>query len=120
MIEFPEQLDRSKLYYSIGEVAKALDIEKSTLRFWEDEFQQLIPSKSPGGQRRYNEEDVETILKIKYLLKREKFTLNGARDKLNNWDGYKRPHNVAESIKSECNEALRLIEEFTENYVNDD
>jgi len=34
-----------KLYYSIGEVAKAFDVKPSLLRFWEKEFKEIHPKK---------------------------------------------------------------------------
>ena len=35
-----------KLYYSIGEVSKAFNVNASLIRFWEKEFQELNPKKT--------------------------------------------------------------------------
>ena len=50
-----------KLYYSIGEVAKAFDVKPSLLRFWEKEFKEIHPKKKQSGNRKYTPENVLTI-----------------------------------------------------------
>ena len=50
-----------KLYYSIGEVAKAFDVKPSLLRFWEKEFKEIHPKKKQSGTRKYTTENVLTI-----------------------------------------------------------
>ena len=35
-----------KRYYSIGEIAKAFNVNTSLLRFWEKEFKEIQPKKS--------------------------------------------------------------------------
>jgi DNA-binding transcriptional MerR regulator len=70
----------AKLYYKIGEVCEIAGLPPHVLRFWEHEFPQLIPSKSPKGHRLYRKRDIETILKIKELLYDRKFTIKGARE----------------------------------------
>ncbi len=76
-----------KLYYRIGEVAEYLDVEPSTLRYWEKEFRQIRPVKR-NNERLYRPEDVETLELIKFLLKEEKYTIEGARAKLAKRKGY--------------------------------
>ena len=71
-----------KLYYSIGEVSKITDLKQYVLRYWETEFKQLNPNKNKAGNRTYRQKDIDTILKIKNLLYREKFTIEGARKML--------------------------------------
>ena len=70
----------AKLYYKIGEVCEIAGLPPHVLRFWEHEFVQLVPSKSPKGHRLYRKRDIETILKIKDLLYERKFTIKGARE----------------------------------------
>ena len=54
--------------YSIQEVSLKLKIPKHTLRFWEKEFKDiLIPLRTAGGQRRYTDEHVSIIRKIRKL-----------------------------------------------------
>jgi len=68
-----------KLYYSIGEVAKAFDVNTSLIRYWEQEFPIIKPKKNKKGNRYFTPSDIEN-LKIIYLLVKEKgYTLDGAR-----------------------------------------
>lgn len=71
-----------KLYYSIGEVSKITSLKQYVLRYWETEFPQLRPSKNRAGNRIYRPEDIKLILQIKKLLYDEKYTIEGARRKL--------------------------------------
>lgn len=71
-----------KLYFRIGEVARLCDVPAYVLRFWESEFSQLRPNKGGTGQRLYRRRDVETALRIKYLLYDEGYTIPGARQLL--------------------------------------
>lgn len=112
---WPDSLEKNKLYYSIGELSDSLDIQQSTLRYWEDEFEHLNPDHSPGGQRRYRQEDVETVLKIKHLLRKEKFKIDGAQQKLNNWNTYRSPLKTANQIQTLCDESLEEIQNFMES-----
>ncbi|MBN1300277.1 MAG: MerR family transcriptional regulator [Melioribacteraceae bacterium] len=68
-----------KLYYSISEVSKLTGLEQYILRYWETEFDQLKPSKNRAGNRIYTNKDITTILKIKKLLREEKYTIEGAK-----------------------------------------
>lgn len=72
----------SKLYYRIGEVSGIVGVEPHVLRYWETEFRSVRPQKSAKGQRVYSRRDVETLLRVKDLLYREKFTIAGARKRL--------------------------------------
>jgi len=73
-----------KLYYSIGEVSKATELKQYVLRYWETEFKPLSPSKNKAGNRTYRQKDIDTIQRIKDLLYRQKFTIEGARKMLSN------------------------------------
>lgn len=68
-----------KMYYKIGEISKALSLNPSVLRFWETEFCQLKPRKSPSGQRLYSKDDLNLLLSIRKLLYNDKLTIEGAR-----------------------------------------
>lgn len=72
----------NKLYFRIGEVADLLAVKPYVLRYWETEFPDIKPSKSKSGQRLYKRRDVEMLVRIKDLLYRDRFTINGARKKL--------------------------------------
>ena len=71
-----------KLYYSIGEVSKMVDLKSYVLRYWETEFKQLNPPKNRAGNRTYRQKDIEIVLKIKNLLYNKKYTIDGARSNL--------------------------------------
>ena len=73
-IEIPD-----KLYFKIGEVSEIAGVQPSVLRFWETEFKQINPKRTPSGQRLYRRNDIDTILKIKELLYDKKFTIQGAK-----------------------------------------
>ena len=71
-----------KLYYSIGEVSKALSVNTSLLRYWEKEFDILNPKKTVKGTRKYSSVDIKNLKLIYNLLKVRGFTIEGAREKL--------------------------------------
>ncbi|HTQ58173.1 MAG TPA: MerR family transcriptional regulator [Bryobacteraceae bacterium] len=80
--EAPEIPD--KLYFRIGEVAGLLGVEPYVLRYWETEFPSLAPKKSGTGHRLYRRKDVELLLRIKHLLYEKRYTIEGARQTLQN------------------------------------
>jgi DNA-binding transcriptional MerR regulator len=71
-----------KLYFKIGEVSKIAGLPAYVLRFWESEFSCIRPKRTPTGHRLYRRADVESILEIKNLLHKKRFTLEGARKHL--------------------------------------
>ena len=68
-----------KLYYSIGEVAEMLNVSKSLIRYWENEFDFLNPKKNKKGDRRFTKENIQQLLIIHELVKERGFTLEGAK-----------------------------------------
>lgn len=68
-----------KLYYSISEVSRITDLEQYILRYWETEFSQLKPSKNHAGNRIYTNKDIQLLLRIKRLLREQKYTIEGAK-----------------------------------------
>ena len=76
-VELPE-----KLYYSIGEVAKAFNVNTSLIRFWEKEFEILKPQKNKGGKRKFTLEDIKNLQRIYHLVKERGFTIEGANARL--------------------------------------
>ena len=81
----------SDAYKSIGEVAKILDlvnVKKGTLnthtiRFWEKEFKQIKPKILNGNRRYYNNQTIEVLKKVKFLLKEQGMKINGVKKVLN-------------------------------------
>ena len=65
--------------YRIGEAARVLNLQTSVLRFWEGEFPELQPVRTPKGQRLYTEHDMELLYKIRSLLHEQGMTIEGAR-----------------------------------------
>ena len=73
-----------KRYYSIGEVSSKFNVNPSLIRFWEQEFKILNPKKNSRGNRNYTQNDIEVIDKIYFLLKEKGYTIQGAKDYINN------------------------------------
>ncbi|MCG2760920.1 MAG: MerR family transcriptional regulator, partial [Candidatus Delongbacteria bacterium] len=66
-------LIKERLYYTIGEVASILNLNASTIRYWERYFPILKPSKRTGtSKRKFDLNDIQTIFKIKTILKNDK------------------------------------------------
>ena len=78
-------------YKSKGEVAKILDLvnvkkgtfNTHTIRFWEKEFKQIKPKILNGNRRYYNNQTIEVLKKVKFLLKEQGMTINGVKKVLN-------------------------------------
>jgi DNA-binding transcriptional MerR regulator len=71
-----------KEYYSISEVAEIVGLPAHVLRYWETQFSLLNPSKNRSGNRVYQRKEIKLILLVKQLLHDEKYTVEGARQKL--------------------------------------
>jgi DNA-binding transcriptional MerR regulator len=71
-----------KRYYAIGEVSELCGIKPHVLRYWEQEFPQLKPTKRRGNRRYYQLDDVEMVQRIRSLLYEQGFTIGGARQRL--------------------------------------
>ena len=97
----------SNAYKTIGEVAKDLKlinpktgkINTHTIRYWEKEFKQIKPKIFAGKRRYYDQKSIETLKKIRFLLKEKGFTINGVKKFLVN----ERSFNLDESLNSSIN-----------------
>jgi DNA-binding transcriptional MerR regulator len=106
----------SKIYKSIGEVAKILNLvnEKKgtlnthTIRFWEKEFKQIKPNILNGNRRYYNNETIELLKKVKYLLKEQGMTINGVKKVLKSHKSLKLDELQNNSISSGYNIKIKL------------
>ena len=76
-----------KLYYKIGEVSQITKVEPYVLRYWESEFNIVAPARTNSKQRLYRRKDLDLILAIKKLLYDEKYTIAGAKKKLQKTKG---------------------------------
>jgi DNA-binding transcriptional MerR regulator len=102
-----EKEETQKLYYSITEVSDMFDLNASTIRFWEKEFEILKPSKNKKGNRVFTKKDIDYISLIVDLVKQKGYTISGAKEQLK--------HRVEDKTKdqhqSEVVAKLNLIKE---------
>ena len=103
-------------YKSIGEVAKILNLvnKKSgklsthTIRFWEKEFKQIRPKILNGNRRYYNNDTIEILKKVKYLLKDQGMTIIGVKKVLNSDKSLKLDELPNNSINTNYNIKIKL------------
>jgi DNA-binding transcriptional MerR regulator len=72
-------------FFSIGEVCALTDLKPHVLRYWESQFRFLNPAKNRSGNRVYKSKEVELVMLVKHLLYTEKFTIEGARQRLDHF-----------------------------------
>lgn len=77
-----EEKHPEKVYYTIGEVATMFNLNVSNVRYWENEFDILMPKKNAKGDRFFTKKDVANIRIIKELIKERGYTVEGAKIKL--------------------------------------
>lgn len=99
-IEIPgdEELFK-KQYYSIGEVARMFQEKQSLIRYWASEFDVLQPRKNRKGDRFFRPVDIKNLVLIYDLLRRRKFTIDGARDYLKKGDQAEKRMTAIQSLK---------------------
>ena len=88
-------------FFSIGEVCELTELKPHVLRYWESQFKFLNPAKNRSGNRVYQRKEIELILLVKHLLYDEKYTIEGARLKVEE-------HRKAGDLKSIARAALNL------------
>ena len=88
-------------FFSIGEVCDLTGLKAHVLRYWESQFRFLSPAKNRSGNRVYQRKEIELILLVKHLLYSEKYTIDGARQKLND-------HRKAGELRRVSREALSV------------
>ena len=84
-------------FFSIGEVCSLTDLRPHVLRYWESQFRILNPAKNRSGNRVYARREVELVLLVKNLLYTEKYTIEGARQKL---DAHRRGGELRDAARS--------------------
>jgi DNA-binding transcriptional MerR regulator len=89
-----------KEYYSIGEVCEITGLKPHVLRYWETQFKGLVPVKNRAGNRAYRKREIEMVQLVKELLYEKKYTIEGARQRL---DAMKRSD--GQRLESELEEA---------------
>lgn len=95
-------------FFSIGDVCQLTDLKPHVLRYWESQFRFLNPAKNRSGNRVYQRREIELILLVKHLLYTEKYTIEGARQRI---DEYRR----SGTLKAQARTALQreTIEDLT-------
>jgi DNA-binding transcriptional MerR regulator len=69
-------------FFAIGDVCQMTDLKPHVLRYWESQFRFLNPAKNRSGNRVYQRREIELIMLVKHLLYTEKYTIEGARQKI--------------------------------------
>jgi DNA-binding transcriptional MerR regulator len=69
-------------FFSIGDVCALTELKPHVLRYWESQFRFLNPAKNRSGNRVYQRREIELIMLVKHLLYTEKYTIDGARQKV--------------------------------------
>jgi len=119
--QFAEQLEielPDKKYFTIGEVAELCELKSHVLRYWEQVFPQLEPSKR-RGRRYYQKNDVILVLEIKSLLHDQGFTIPGAKTRLSKRDVDLSDASLSSEQKSVVEQLQQMKSEVTEfrNYI---
>ena len=106
-------------FFSIGEVCELTDLKPHVLRYWESQFRFLSPAKNRSGNRVYQRREVDLIMLVKHLLYDEKYTIEGARQKV---DEHRKGGDLRavargaltvqalESLESELKDLIAMIE----------
>ena len=106
-------------FFSIGEVCELTELKPHVLRYWESQFRFLHPAKNRSGNRVYQRREIELILLVKHLLYSEKYTIEGARQKI---DEHRKAGDLRavatgalrlellESLEQDCSEILRILD----------
>ncbi len=97
-------------FFAIGDVCQLTDLKPHVLRYWESQFRFLNPAKNRSGNRVYQRREIELILLVKHLLYDEKYTIEGARRRI---EEYRRTG----ELRGEARHALHL--ETIENLSNE-
>jgi len=103
-------MDKSdNAYKTIGEVAKILNLKSNkkgilsthTIRYWETQFKQIKPKILNSNRRYYNEDCINLLKKVKFLLKEQGMTINGVKKILNSEESLE--------LDEMANNSIRLI-----------
>jgi len=93
-----------RVFYRIREVCNLTGLKPHILRYWENEFKDIRPTKSSRGQRLYRKRDLEAIFIIKKLLYEQRFTIDGAKKYLTT------QRRLVEEIKEELVEVIDILQ----------
>jgi len=112
-------------YKTISEVAEILNLinpkngslSTHTLRFWEKEFKQIKPKILAGNRRYYDNDTIEIIKKVKFLLKEKGMTIQGVKKYLAEGqseldENSKLTINTKNLLKSKLNKISKIVKEL--------
>lgn len=105
-VEIPD-----KIFFKIKEVAQIVGVKTHVLRYWETEFSTLAPKKNRSGQRTYTRKDIENALEIRKLLYFEKFSIDGARQKLKKKKDPSSEKKSLQNARQDLMEVLKMLED---------
>ena len=96
-------------YKTIGEVAKILNLKSNKngalpthiIRFWETQFKQIKPKILNSNRRYYDENCINILKKVKFLLKEQGMTINGVKKVLSGEQSLELDEMVNNSIKAD-------------------
>ncbi len=106
-------------YFSIGDVCQLTDLKPHVLRYWESQFRFLNPVKNRSGNRVYQRREIELIMLVKHLLYTEKFTIEGARKRIEQYrrtgvlkteSRFALQHETVENLTRELKDILNIID----------
>lgn len=102
-----------KIYYTMGEVAEMLDVNITTVRFWESRFSVIKPHRNKKGNRLFTATDVENLKLIYMLVKEQGMTLDGAEKALSgNRDEVVRKAEIIEKLLNVKSMLLEIKQEL--------
>lgn len=110
-------------FFSIGDVCTLTDLKPHVLRYWESQFKFLHPAKNRSGNRVYQRREIELVMLVKQLLYSEKYTIDGARQKIDDYRKSGQLKSVAraaldsqavESMETELRAILAILDGHTE------
>ena len=114
-------------YKTIGEVAKILNLKSNKkgevpthiIRFWETQFKQIKPKILNSNRRYYDENCINLLKKVKFLLKDQGMTINGVKKILNGQQSLKLDEMANNSIKADnLRNKLVKISKIVKNLKN--
>lgn len=104
---------KGKLYYTIGEVAEQLNITKSVIRYWENEFSFIKPHRNNRGERKFTDQTISELRIVHHLVKEKGFTISGAKKELaTNKEYHLKIERTIVALESTKNGLMNLLEKI--------
>lgn len=73
-------VQKTQTMVGIGDAARMIGVAPHTLRYWEKEFGFFLkPPRTEGRQRRYDDESLQQLTRLKVMLKDEGYSIAGAK-----------------------------------------